>query len=165
MLPNAHQCCRERVMQEQYKRWNRDGCGCNAAQQLLSFHQPQPAVGAGSLSVHIRGKLGALSQPEVCLPAPGRSDERRGAGGRPGSPERAVVQVRATSYTSQEPWPWNCESPKEVPKGRPKALPKSCCVEHGPSNVVWSHMWLGLQPNAISIIFYSCRVLTQDKIE
>ena len=26
---------------------------------------------------------------------------------------RGASVVRATSHTSQEPWPWNCESPKE----------------------------------------------------
>ena len=28
--------------------------------------------------------------------------------------------VRATSHMSQEPWPWNCKSPKESVQGRPK---------------------------------------------
>ena len=36
----------------------------------------------------------------------------------------------ATSVTSQEPWPWNCESPKEVSKGHPR---------HFQNHVVWSH--------------------------
>ena len=33
----------------------------------------------------------------------------------------------------------------------------------GPSSVVWSHMWLGLQPNAILMNFYSCEVLAHDR--
>ena len=28
-------------------------------------------------------------------------------------PPWCLCKLRATSYTSQEPWPWNCESPKE----------------------------------------------------
>jgi hypothetical protein len=36
------------------------------------------------------------------------------------------VNIRDTSHTSQEPWPWNCESPKESVQGRPKMPPKSC---------------------------------------
>ena len=35
---------------------------------------------------------------------------------------------------------------------------------HGPSSVVWSHMWLGTQPNVQSMNFYSCMILTHDKI-
>ena len=34
--------------------------------------------------------------------------------------------LRATSLMSQEPWPWNCESPRKVYKGHPNTLPKSC---------------------------------------
>ena len=33
-----------------------------------------------------------------------------------------------------------------------------------PSTVVWSHMWLGPQPKAISVNLYSYGVLTHDKI-
>jgi hypothetical protein len=38
---------------------------------------------------------------------------------------------------------------KRVSKGRPKTLPKSCSVDHKFSSIVWSHMWLGSQPNTI----------------
>jgi hypothetical protein len=48
-------------------------------------------------------------------------------------------------------WPWNCENPKEAFKVHPKTLQKSY-------NVVTSS-----QPNAISMSFYSCMVLTHDK--
>jgi hypothetical protein len=30
-----------------------------------------------------------------------------------GIPSRPTINLGATSHTSQEPWPWNCESPKE----------------------------------------------------
>ena len=70
----------------------------------------------------------------------------------------------ATPHTSQEPWPWNCESSKEVSKGYPKTLPKSCSVITCPQRVVWNHMWPSPRLNAISRNFYSCRVLTHDRI-
>ena len=38
--------------------------------------------------------------------------------------------LRAISHMSQEPWPWNCESPKEK---CPKAIPR-----HLQNHVVWS---------------------------
>ena len=60
--------------------------------------------------------------------------------------------LRATSHTSQETWPWNCESQKEVSKGYPKTLPKSCSVVTGP------------QPSAISMKLYSSGILTHDNI-
>ena len=37
-----------------------------------------------------------------------------------------------TSHKSLEPWPWNCESPKEVSKTVPKHFQKSCSVVTGP---------------------------------
>jgi hypothetical protein len=40
--------------------------------------------------------------------------------------------IRATPHTSQEPWPWNCESPKESVQGRPNTPPKSCSVVTDP---------------------------------
>ena len=43
---------------------------------------------------------------------------------------RLNIVVRATSHTSQEPWPWNCESLKEK---CPKAVPT-----HLHNHVVWS---------------------------
>ena len=57
---------------------------------------------------------------------------------------------------SHELWPWNCEIPKESIQRCPKTPPKSCSVIHGPSSVVWSHIWLGPQPNAIWMNCYSC---------
>ena len=66
--------------------------------------------------------------------------------------------LRATSHTGEEPWPWNCESPKEIIQ-RPSQ-------DHLHYHVVWSwipkcsvkpYMWPGPRPNAISMIFYSCR--------
>ena len=62
---------------------------------------------------------------------------------------------RATSHTSQEPWPWNCESPKEkcpkatVPTNTP---PKSCNVVMDPQVYCVKP---GSHPNAISMDFYS----------
>ena len=40
--------------------------------------------------------------------------------------------LRATSHTSQEPWPWKCESPKKVSKGSAKIPPKSCSAVTDP---------------------------------
>ena len=71
--------------------------------------------------------------------------------------------IKATSHTYQEPWPWNCDCPKKLSKGRPNTPPKSC--SHRPSSVLWSHMWLSPQPNAILMNSCSCRVLTHDIIE
>ena len=71
----------------------------------------------------------------------------------------------ATSHTSQEPWPCICESPKESVQRLPQDTFKNTQCGHGPSSVVWSHTWLHPQSNAISINFYSCRVLTHNKIE
>ena len=45
---------------------------------------------------------------------------------------------------------------KKVSKGRPNTPPKIMHCGHGPSSVVWSHMWLRPQPNAISMNFYLC---------
>ena len=70
-----------------------------------------------------------------------------------------VLDIRATSHTSQELWSWNCESRKESVRieGGPNTPPKLC-------SVVWSrtlkcsvsHMWWDPWPNANSMNFYSC---------
>ena len=73
--------------------------------------------------------------------------------------------IRATSHTSQEPWPWNYESPKESAQRPFQGPSKISLCSHGPSIVVWSPMWPGPRPNAVSMHFYSCRVLTHDKIQ
>ena len=61
------------------------------------------------------------------------------------------MHIRATSHTSQEPWPWHCESPKQASQGRPNIM----YCGHRPSSLVWSHRWPGRQPNATSLNFYS----------
>ena len=61
---------------------------------------------------------------------------------------------RATSHTRQEPWPWNCGSPKESVQGPSQDPSNITSCDHGPSSVVWSHMWPGPQPNAISMYVY-----------
>ena len=43
-----------------------------------------------------------------------------------------LVTPRATSHMSQEPWPWNCESPKESVQRSSKTPPKSCSVVTDP---------------------------------
>ena len=48
------------------------------------------------------------------------------------------------------------EPKRMCPKAVPRHLQKQCCG-HGSSNVVWSHMLPGPQPNAISMNFYPCR--------
>ena len=68
-----------------------------------------------------------------------------------------VLWIRATSHTSQEPWPWNCESPKESVQRPSHHTSKIMLGDHKSSSVVWSHMYLGPQPNAISMNFYPCR--------
>ena len=63
--------------------------------------------------------------------------------------------LRATLHTSQEPWPWNCESPKgNYPKAVSRHL-QSHVLWSRSLSVVWSHTCSGLQPNAKSMNFYS----------
>jgi hypothetical protein len=66
-----------------------------------------------------------------------------------------VILFRATSHTSQEPWPWDCESPKGSVQRPSQHTSKIMSCGHGPSSVVWSHMWPGPQLNVISMNFYS----------
>ena len=40
--------------------------------------------------------------------------------------------MKATSHMSQEPWPWNCESPKESVQRPSNTPPKSCSVVTDP---------------------------------
>ena len=53
---------------------------------------------------------------------------------------RPVTILKVFSLLSQELWPWNCESPKEMSKSRPKHF-LNHVVCHGPSSVVWSRMY------------------------
>jgi hypothetical protein len=62
---------------------------------------------------------------------------------------------RVTSHTSQEPWPWNCESPKESVQRLSQDTSKLMYCGHRSPSVVWSHMWASPQPNALSMNFYS----------
>ena len=62
---------------------------------------------------------------------------------------------RATSHMSQEPQPWNCESHQKSVQRPSQYTSKIMQRGHGPSSVVWSHMWMGPQPNSISMNFYS----------
>ena len=64
--------------------------------------------------------------------------------------------LRTTSHTSQEPWPWKCESPKESVQRPSQDTSKVMECGHRPSSVMWSHMRLRPQPNAISMNVYSC---------
>ena len=78
-----------------------------------------------SASMHWQGphsKRGALAQTPP-RPSPPRFNERR---------EPAANKLRATSHTSEEPWPWNCESPKQK---CPKAV-----STHLQTHVVWSRI-------------------------
>jgi hypothetical protein len=47
------------------------------------------------------------------------------------------------------------EPKRKCPKAVPRHLQNHSCG-HGPSSVLWSHMWPGPQPNAISMNFSSC---------
>ena len=64
-----------------------------------------------------------------------------------------------TLHMGQEPWPWNCEGPKKskCPKAVPQRTSNIMWCGHRSSSGVWSHMWLGRQPNSISANFHSCR--------
>jgi hypothetical protein len=53
------------------------------------------------------------------------------------------VKLRATSHTSQEPWPTNYESPKESVQRPSQDTSKIMYCGRGPSSLVWSHMRLG----------------------
>ena len=46
--------------------------------------------------------------------------------------------VRATSHTSQKPWPCNGEDPRLSSKGRTMGVGKAVLSSHGPSSIVWS---------------------------
>ena len=46
--------------------------------------------------------------------------------------------LRATSHTSQEPWPCNGEDPWLSTKGRTMGVGKVILGVHGPSSIVWS---------------------------
>jgi hypothetical protein len=66
-------------------------------------------------------------------------------------------------HWSQELWPWNCESPKEIVQ-RPSSQHTSNIMKcgNGPLSVVWSHMWLGPSTNCSFNEIYS---RTHDRIE
>ena len=74
--------------------------------------------------------------------------------------------MRATSHTSQEPWPWNFESPKET-------VQKAIVPTHPQNHVVWSRALeccvktyaIGLSTNCYFNEYLCMRVLTHDKIE
>ena len=76
-----------------------------------------------------------------------------------------VLSFRATSHLSQEPWPWNCVSPKESVQKPSQDTSIIMWCGHGPSRVVWSRMSMGRQPNIMSINFYLGTILTHNKIE
>ena len=62
-----------------------------------------------------------------------------------------IHNLRATSHTSYEPWPWNCDNPKESVQRPSQRTSKITECGHRPSTVVWSHMWPSPQPNDISM--------------
>ena len=63
--------------------------------------------------------------------------------------------LRATSHTSQEPWPRSCESPKESVLRPSQDISKIMHRGHKPSSVMWSHAWPSPQLNVISMNSYS----------
>ena len=71
--------------------------------------------------------------------------------------EELLLWIRATSHTSQELWPQNCEPPKENVQRPSQHTSRIMHCGHGPSRVMWRHMWPIPQPDAILINFYSCR--------
>jgi hypothetical protein len=70
--------------------------------------------------------------------------------------KQSYLAQRATSHTSQEPWPWTCERPQESVQKPSQHTSKIIWCGHGPSSVVWSRMWLILQSSVGSMNFYSC---------
>ena len=63
--------------------------------------------------------------------------------------------TRATSHMSQEPWPWNCKSPKESVQRLSQDTFKIMKCGPGYSSVVWSHMWPALNRMLFQWI-YAC---------
>ena len=61
---------------------------------------------------------------------------------------------KGISNTSQEPWPWNCKSPKISVQRLSRATSIIMSCGHTPSSVVWSHMSPGPQSNAISMFLF-----------
>ena len=53
-------------------------------------------------------------------------------------PHNIVMDLRATSHTSQEPWPCNGEDPWLSSKGRTMGVGKVVLGSHGPSSIFWS---------------------------
>ena len=68
-----------------------------------------------------------------------------------------TLVTRATLHMSQEPWPRNCESPEGHVQRPYQDTSDIMKCGHAPSSVVWSRMWPGPHPNAISMDFYSYR--------
>ena len=64
--------------------------------------------------------------------------------------------LRATSHMSQEPRPWNCESPNESVQRPSQHTSKIMSCDQGSSSVVWSHMWWGPHLNVFPMNFHSC---------
>ncbi len=54
--------------------------------------------------------------------------------------------IRATSHTSQEPWPCNGEDPWLSSKGCTMGVGKVISCSHGPSTILWSEngQWCGV---------------------
>ena len=69
------------------------------------------------------------------------------------------------SYTSQEPWPQNCESPKESVQWLSQDTSKIMQCGHIPSSVVWSHMWSRPSTKCYFNEFLYMQVLTHDGIK
>ena len=104
-----------------------------------------------SASMHWQGphsKRGALAQTPP-RPSPPRFNERR---------EPAANKLRATSHTSEEPWPRNCESPKQSVQRPSQHTSKLMSCGHESSCVVWSRIWRGPLTKCYFNEFYSCKV-------
>ena len=67
--------------------------------------------------------------------------------------------IRYKGHFTHEPRPWspNCESPKESVQRLSEYTFKIMYCGHKSSSVMWSHMWPGPQPNAITMNFYLCK--------
>ena len=82
-----------------------------------------------------------------------------------GKLQACFFKIGATSHTSQEPWPWDCESPEESAQRPSQHTSKIMSCGHGSSSVLWSHVWLRPRPNVVSTNLYSYMcILTHDKV-
>lgn len=65
--------------------------------------------------------------------------------------------IRANLHYDQGLWSWNCKGPWNSSEGRTMDNWNWTLCRHRPTGVVWRHMQMGSQPNAILLTSKSCR--------